>query len=100
MSKRILIVLLLFFFFFLPARDKAENWLEVQSPHFVVATNSSEKQARRIADQFERMRSVFHVLFPKLQMDPGAPIVVLAIKDEKDFRALEPQAYLAKGQLK
>jgi tetratricopeptide (TPR) repeat protein len=100
MSKRILIVLLLFSSAWLPARDKAENWLEVQSPHFVVATNSSEKQARRIADQFERMRSVFHVLFPKLQMDPGAPIVVLAIKDEKDFRALEPQAYLAKGQLK
>ena len=25
---------------------------------------------------------------------------MLAIKDEKDFRALEPEAYLAKGSLK
>ena len=49
-----------------PARDRVENWIEVTSPHFVVATNSSEKQARRMADQFERMRSVFQKLFPKL----------------------------------
>ncbi len=81
------------------ARDKAENWVEVRSPHFVVVTNSSDKQGRRVADQFERMRSVFHAAFPKLQIDPGSPIIVLVIKDEKDFRALEPVAYLAKGSL-
>jgi Tfp pilus assembly protein PilF len=82
------------------ARDKSENWTEVRSPHFTVVTNSNEKEGRRVADQFERMRSVFHVAFPKLQMDPGSPIVVLAIKDEKDFKALEPEAYLTKGSLK
>lgn len=46
------------------------------------------------------MRSVFHLAFPKLQIDPGTPIIVLAIRDEKDFKALEPEAYLAKGSLK
>ena len=79
---------------------KPESWLEVRSPHFTVITNSNEKQARRVADQFERMRSVFHSLFPKIQIDNLGSITVLAIKDEKDFRALEPAAYLAKGQLK
>jgi hypothetical protein len=83
-----------------PARDKPENWVQVSSPHFLIVSNSNEKQARHVADQFERMRSVFHKLFPKLQIDPATPIIVLAIKDEKDFRALEPAAYLAKGQLK
>ena len=83
-----------------PARDKAESWIEVTSPHFTVLTNSNEKQGRRVLDQFERMRSVFHTAFPKMQVDPGAPIVVLAIKDEKEFKALEPTAYLAKGSLK
>jgi tetratricopeptide (TPR) repeat protein len=81
------------------ARDKAENWVEVRSPHFVVVTNASDKQGHRVADQFERMRSVFHAAFPKLNIDPGSPIIVLVIKDEKDFRALEPVAYLAKGSL-
>lgn len=82
------------------ARDKNDNWIQVSSPHFTVITNGSEKQGRHVADQFERMRFVFHKLFPKLNADSGAPIVVLAIKDEKDFRALEPEAYLAKGSLK
>jgi tetratricopeptide (TPR) repeat protein len=82
------------------ARDKAENWLEVNSPYFTVVTNANEKTGRRITDQFERMRSVFHVMLPQLSNESNSPIVVLAIKDEKDFRALEPQAYLAKGQIK
>jgi tetratricopeptide (TPR) repeat protein len=82
------------------ARDKQENWLEVRSQHFSVITNSNEKTGRRIADQFERMRSVFHIAFPNVPIDRVAPIVVLAVKDENDFRALEPQVYLAKGQAK
>jgi hypothetical protein len=83
-----------------PARDKPESWVEVRSAHFSVVSNSNEKQARRVADQFERMRSVFHKLFPKIPIDTLGSITVLAIKDEKDFRSLEPAVYLAKGQLK
>jgi len=100
MLKRLLLAALLLSARHTPARDKNENWIQVASPHFVVATNASEKQGRRLADQFERMRSVFHAAFPKLEVDPGVPIVVIAVKDEKDFRALEPAEYLAKGSLK
>lgn len=85
---------------FLAAREKPEKWVEIRSPHFTVVTNSNEKQGRRVADQFERMRSVFHLLLPKAHLDPAAPIVVLAVNGEKEFRSLEPEAYLAKGQLK
>ena len=81
-------------------RDKPQEWIEVRSQHFIVATNGNEKQGRHVADQFERMRSMFHTAFPKMQIDTGTPLIVLAIKDEKDFRALEPEAYLAKGQIK
>jgi tetratricopeptide (TPR) repeat protein len=100
MSKPLFLLLPVLAAVLASARDKPENWTEVRSPHFTVVTNSNEKQGRRIADQFERMRSVFHVAFPKLEIDPGSPIIVLAIKDEKDFKALEPEAYLAKGSLK
>jgi len=100
MWKRIVLLLPLLSAALAPAHDKPENWLQVRSQHFTVVTNANEKTGRRIADQFERMRSVFHAAFPRLSIDTGSPIIVLAIKDEKDFRALEPQAYLAKGQLK
>src|SRR6202161_2489098 len=100
MCKRLFLLVTLLLPVLAPARDKPETWVEVRSPHFSVVSNSNEKQARRVADQFERMRSVFHQLLPKLQIDPATPIIVLAIKDEKDFRALEPAAYLAKGQVR
>jgi tetratricopeptide (TPR) repeat protein len=100
MQKRLFLLVVLFLPAIATARDKPENWVEIRSPHFAVISNSNEKQARRVADQFERMRSVFHTLFPKIKIDNLGSITVLAIKDEKDFRALEPAAYLAKGQLK
>jgi len=82
------------------ARDKQENWIQVTSPHFVVATDGNDKQAREVADQFERMRSVFHAYLPKLKMDSGGRIIVIAVKGEKDFRTLEPKDYLSRGSLK
>jgi len=100
MCRKLLVVMVLATACTAVARDKVENWIQVRSPHFVVATNGNEKQARRIADQFERMRSLFHTLFPNLKIDPSSPIVVLAVKNDSDFRALEPQDYLAKGSLR
>jgi tetratricopeptide (TPR) repeat protein len=81
------------------ASDSGDHWIEVQSPHFVVLTDSGEKQARHLAVQFEQMRSVFHILIPSATDNPGSPIIVLALKDRKGFQSLEPEAYLAKGQL-
>ena len=81
------------------AGAKSESWLEVQTPHFLVLSNAGEKQGRHVADQFERMRAVFHKQFPKAHVDAASPIIVLALKDKKDFQLLEPESYLAKGQL-
>jgi tetratricopeptide (TPR) repeat protein len=81
------------------ASDNTQHWTEVRSPHFTVLTNSNDRDGRRIASQFERMRAVFHVVIPSASDDAGTPIVVLALKDKKSFKALEPEAYLAKNQL-
>lgn len=76
-----------------------EQWVQVSSPHFTVITDSSDKQGRHILDQFERMRWMFHTVFPKSNVDPPLPITVIATKNEKGFQTLEPTVYLAKGQL-
>ena len=81
------------------AHETNPAWIEVRSGHFTVLTDSNEKKGRQILDQFERMRWVFQTLFPKANVDPVSPIVVVAVKDKKDFQGLEPEAYLAKGQL-
>ncbi len=79
--------------------DKPQKWLEVRSPHFSVLTNGNDKQARRAAQQLEQIRAVFHMVFPRVRVDTGAPIIVLGAKDEKTFQALEPKAWQKKGQL-
>ncbi len=77
-----------------------DQWIEVSSAHFTVITDAGEKQGRHIADQFERMRWVFQVLYPRANVDPAEPIVVIAAKNQKVFQTMEPAAYLAKGQMK
>ncbi len=77
------------------AREKPQHWIEVRSPRFTIVTNSSEKQGRRIAGQFERMRAIFQQAYPARDADPELPVLVLAIKDKNQFRALEPSTYLS-----
>jgi len=97
---KFLAVLLLFLGSFSVARAESNpQWVQIQTEHFTVITDSGDKQARQIAVQFEHMRSFFHQLFPGLGSDAGSPIVVFALRDRKGFNALEPAAYLAKGSL-
>src|SRR6266567_6218210 len=83
----------------LAGREKPDRWLEVRSPHFRVIGNGSEKQARKVAYQFERIRAAFQKAFPGVRVDPSAPIIVLAAKDEKTFNALTPATWKQKGQM-
>ena len=99
MMRRISVAVCLLLVAMASARDKVEDWLELRSQHFIVVSNASEKQTRNVADQLERMRAVFQKLFPRLESGSGAPIIVIAVKNEKDFRSLEPESYLSKGQL-
>ncbi|MGD0445039.1 MAG: hypothetical protein ABSA39_13985 [Edaphobacter sp.] len=102
MYKRVFLVLFCTAFFCTAlsafASDPTPHWLQVQTPHFTVITDSNEKQGRRIAAQFEQMRAFFHTILPHAA-DDATPIVVVAFKDKKGFQTIEPEAYLAKGQL-
>ena len=80
---------------FAAARGHPENWLEVRTPRFTIVTNTSEKQGRRIAVQFERMRAIFRQAYPELGDDPESPVIVLAVKSKDQFRALEPSLYVS-----
>src|SRR5690242_769093 len=71
--------------------DKQETWTEVQTPHFVVASNDGETTARRVADQFEQIRFLYSkALNQKLRLDPGTPILIFAVKNERALSQLMP----------
>lgn len=66
-------------------------WLEVRSPHFVVYSNASEGEARRVAVQFEQVRAAMEELWPWVAADPDQSFVIFAVRDEKTLRSLGPQ---------
>jgi tetratricopeptide (TPR) repeat protein len=79
------------------ARAAAPVWLEIHSQHFTLVTDVGDHDGRHLLDQLERMRWAFQTMFPKANVDPAAPIMVVAVRNEKEFQTLEPAAYLGKG---
>src|SRR5260370_7353768 len=62
--------------------DRPDTWIQVRSPHFVVARDVGEKRGRRIAQQFAQLRGVFHSSFPSFRADPRHPILIVSLKYE------------------
>jgi Protein of unknown function (DUF1570) len=81
------------------AGDPNQGWIEVRSAHFVVSTNAGEKEARRIADQFEQIRALFHAAFANLRVDPAQPVLILAAKNENTMKMLLPEDWEVKGHV-
>lgn len=67
----------------------AQTWREVDSPHFHVVTDGSERDGRDVAKEFEQMRSVFTVRFKNVNLETGAPLLIVAVR-EPGLHALSP----------
>jgi tetratricopeptide (TPR) repeat protein len=78
-------------------QGQTQKWIEVKSPHFLVATNGSERQGRQLAARFEAIRSVFEQTL-RLRVESGKPFVVMGFKDEKSMRAAMPRFWEEKGR--
>jgi tetratricopeptide (TPR) repeat protein len=78
--------------------DKPDTWIEVQTPHFIVASNDGEKTARGVADQFEQIRFLYSKALNRgLRLDPGIPILIFAVKNEKALSQLIPEYWVQEG---
>jgi tetratricopeptide (TPR) repeat protein len=76
-----------------------DNWLEIKSPNFIVVSNAGEGEARKMADQFERFREMFHESFPNFRVDLGKPLVIFAVKNEDGMKTLLPGYWEVKGRV-
>src|ERR1035441_5474358 len=94
MSKKIALFVSLFATlsatFAASAGAQTDTWLEIHTPHFLIVTNSTEKEGYGVARQFEGMRSVFQRVFPDAELDRAVSILVFAVKDKRTLRELEP----------
>ncbi len=95
-----LLVCLALFAFATPSRALAkDSWIEIDSPHFKIVSNAGEGQARKLADQFEQFRELFHTSFPKFRVDLGKPLVIFAVKNEDTLKLLLPAFWEVKGRI-
>lgn len=79
--RRLLPCLVIFSSFLQTSRSLAQTWREVQSPHFRVVTDGSERDGRDVAKEFEQMRSVFELRFEHAVLETGAPLLVVAVRE-------------------
>ena len=97
--SRLLALVLSLLPFAASAGDTKDNWVEVRSANFLVDSNAGEKEARHVAKQFEEIRGVYREAFPKLRLDLGKPIIILAVKNENSMKALLPAYWEQKGHV-
>jgi tetratricopeptide (TPR) repeat protein len=74
----------------LSVAEHHENWIEIQSPHFMVLSNAGESEGRKAALEFEEIRALFQHLYPTLRVDSGKPTIVFALKNEDSLKLLIP----------
>jgi tetratricopeptide (TPR) repeat protein len=80
------------------AAKNPEKWVEVSSPHFKVMSDAGEREARRIAGNFEEIRAALKSFLPRARIEPGKPVVIIAVKNEKGLRSLLPEFWEKKGR--
>jgi tetratricopeptide (TPR) repeat protein len=71
------------------AAQADQQWVEVDSSHFSVATDGGEKRAREVAQRFEQMRMAFGVIFKKVSVNT-APLQIIAFHNGKELRQFAP----------
>jgi tetratricopeptide (TPR) repeat protein len=73
-------------------RGVAQTWREVDSPHFRVVTDGSERDGRDVAKEFEQMRAVFAARFNNPSLETGAPLLIFAVR-ESGLKGLAPSLW-------
>lgn len=72
------------------ASGATNTWTRISTPHFYVYTDSDEKEALALGEQFERASWVFKHLFPSMNIELHEPLYVIAVRGEKPASELMP----------
>lgn len=67
-----------------------QQWVEVTSKHFTVATDGGEKRGKEVALRFEQMRTVFGTVFQKTKVNIPIPLQIIAFRNSKELKQYAP----------
>lgn len=68
----------------------ASQWIDINSHHFHVLTDTSEKQGRDVAQRFEQMRAVFGTMFHRSTLNSPVPLDIVAFRTQDEFMRYVP----------
>ena len=83
-----------------PSGVLAQDWLEMKSPHFKVASSAGQSTTRTLVWQLEQIRKAIGPLFHWARVELDRPVAVFAVKDERSMRALAPQYWEQRGAIR
>jgi hypothetical protein len=75
---------------------KHGNWIEVQTPHFLIVTDAGEEKGRSTATEFERIQAFFRESLASAAKHPSPSVTIFAVKNADAMRKLLPE-YFAGG---
>jgi len=83
-----------------PLESADPPWILMKSAHFEVISNASEGSTRSVTWQLEQIRAVISALWPWARVDLTRPLGVIAVKDENSMRALAPEFWERKADVR
>ena len=69
-----------------------DSWTSVRSKNFLLVSNASEKDIRRVGIRLEQFREVFSRLFPNLNINSAIPTTVVVFKNDESYRPFKISA--------
>jgi hypothetical protein len=72
-------------------------WVEARSPNAIVISDSGADTARRIAGDLEEIRHLMRHVVGDAAVEPGEPVVILAVNGSRGMRELLPQSWERRG---
>ncbi|MGH9345621.1 MAG: ImpA family type VI secretion system protein [Terriglobia bacterium] len=79
------------------AGSKKSGWIEVQSPHFIVDSNSGKVQAKAAALQLEQIRNALERVLVGARSAGESPSTILAVDGEGSLKRLLPGYFEKRG---
>lgn len=75
----------------LPSATVAATWGRVETPNFIVFSETGEKRASDIATEFERFREAIAQVLPSAALGSPTPTLVVVFASERSFAPYQPQ---------